>query len=62
LVLNKNSSLEQALQNLCFQIHHHYLSKDSFGIKLSKSKFIYPDNSKKHYLKCLKLLAGYENE
>ena len=62
LVLNKNSPLEISLQNLCFQIHIHYLSRDSFGVKLSENKLIYPDKSKKHYLKCLKMLAGYKNE
>ena len=62
LRLNKEIPLEEALENLCFEIHYHYKSNNSYGIKLSSNKIIYPNNSKQHYIKSLIMLAGYKNE
>ena len=60
LILNRNLPLKNALEHLCFDIHAHYSVNHSYGVRLSKKEFINPDKSRKHYFKCLKLLAGYK--
>lgn len=62
LILDKNLPIETALEHLCFEICTQYKNNNVYGILLSKSKFIKPDKSEKHYLNCLTKLAGYKNE
>ena len=62
LILNKNLPIEKALEHLCFEIYNHYKNNRVYGILISKNKFIKPDKSEKHYLKCLTMLASYKND
>ena len=62
LILNKNLPIEKALEHLCFEIYNQYKNNNVYGILISKNKFIKPDNSEKHYLNCLTMLADYKNE
>ena len=62
LILNKNLPIEKALEHLCFEIYNQYKNNNVYGILISKNKFIKPDKSEKHYLKCLTMLASYKNE
>ena len=62
LILDKNLPIEKALEHLCFEIYNQYKKNNVYGILLTKNNFIKPDKSKKHYLKCLIILASYNNE
>jgi len=62
LILNKNLPIEKGLEHLCFEIFQQYKNKNIYGIFLSKNKFIKPGQSEKHFLNCLTMLAGFENE
>ena len=62
LILNKNLPIEKALEHLCFEIYNQYKNNNVYGILISKNKFIKPDKSEKHYLKCLTMLASYKND
>ena len=62
LILDKNLPIEKALEHLCFEIFNQYKNNNVYGILISKNKFIKPDKSEKHYLKCLTMLASYKNE
>ena len=62
LILNKNLPIEKALEHLCFEIYNQYKNNNVYGILISNNKFIKPDKSEKHYLKCLTMLASYKNE
>ena len=62
LTLNQSLPIEKALEHLCFEIYVEYINNNAYGILLSKNKFIKPDKSEKHYVKCLTMLAGYKNE
>jgi uncharacterized protein (DUF58 family) len=62
LILNKHLPIEKALEHLCFEIYNQYKNNSVYGVFISKNKFIQPDKSEKHYLKCLTILASYKNE
>ena len=62
LILNKNLPIEKGLEHLCFEIYNQYKNNSVYGGLISKNKFIKPDKSEKHYLKCLTMLASYKNE
>ncbi len=62
LVLNKNLSLEKALENLSYEIYSQYKANNIYGVRLSKRNFINPGNNTKHYLKSMTMLASFKNE
>lgn len=62
LEINKLVPLEIALKNLCSEIHVEFIKNNTYGIRLSDTKFIFPNCGNKHYLNCLYLLAEFKNE
>ena len=60
LRLNNSLPLERGLENLCFAVHHEFISNNIYAIKLNEKINNLPGNGFDHYKNTLYLLAKFE--